>query len=90
MDISNTTVDANTKKTYTKTYTLKDGTTVTKEYPQHLYNKKYYELNKEKYLNKYKCDVCKIDVNISSKWQHNNTKKHLYYYNLKYTTNEIL
>jgi len=83
-----TTPNIVSRKIYKKTYTRKDGSVVSKEYPQFLYNKKHYELNKEKFIGKYMCDTCKINVSLTNRWHHNNTKKHIYYHNLKYTNPE--
>jgi hypothetical protein len=70
------------QKIYNKTYTRKDGSVVSKEYPQGLYNKKHYELNKSKYTNKSMCNICRIEISNSNKWHHNNSKRHQHYYNL--------
>lgn len=61
-----------------KTYTNKNGESAT--YNQNLYNKTYYEKNKEKINNdKYTCECCNKEVKTRNKFNHNKTLKHQLY-----------
>ena len=65
-----------------KTYTKKNGEII--NYDQKEYNKRFYEINKEKIINdNYICEFCNKKVNNRNKTNHERTLRHQLYKQLK-------
>lgn len=70
-------MEDNNKKLIIKRYTNKKGEVKEYNYDQHIYYKKYYESNKDnKYKNKYKCEICDVEILNTNKTNHFKSMKH--------------
>lgn len=71
-------MEDNNKKLIIKRYTNKKGEVKEYNYDQHIYYKKYYESNKDnKYKNKYKCEICDVEILNTNKTNHFKSMKHI-------------
>jgi uncharacterized protein with PIN domain len=62
-----------------RTYIKKDGSLVEKQYNQQPYNSNFYQKHKEKYTEKYICEICNSSLSRTNKYNHLKSQKHLLY-----------